>query len=137
MANDRPTKTILVVEDEPDTCIFLSNLLTANGYRPICAENLAEGLKKAKDVCPDLIIIDAMLPAEGGIRLCQYLRTDRQLCHIPVVMLSTLDSGTFLRCFGVTRTPDGRPVAKPAAYVQKPPEAEELLRVVHQLCTGA
>ncbi len=130
MAADRPAKTILVVEDEPDTSIFLSNLLTANGYCPICAMTLAEGLKEAVDACPDLIIINAMLPGEAGIRLYQSLRTNHRLCQIPVVMLSTLDSSTFYRCPGAKRSPTGRP----EAYLQKPPEADELLAVVNRLC---
>ncbi len=56
MTPDRPAKTILVVEDEPDMSIFLSNLLSANGFCPICAVSLTEGLKKAVDGCPDLVI---------------------------------------------------------------------------------
>ena len=134
MAAERPAKTILVVEDEPDTSIFLSNLLTANGYCPICAMTLAEGLKEAVDACPDLIIINAMLPGEAGIRLYQSLRTNHRLCQIPVVMLSTLDSSTFYRCPGAKRSPTGRPIPEPEAYLQKPPEADELLAVVNRLC---
>lgn len=135
MTPDKPAKTILVVEDEPDTSIFLSNLLTANGFDPICAATLAEGLKKAADACPDLIIINAMLPGESGIRLYRSIRTSHRLCHIPVVMLSTLDSSTFYRCPGAKRSPAGRHIPEPEAFLQKPPEADELLTVVNRLCT--
>ena len=131
---DRPAKTILVVEDEPDMSIFLSNLLSANGFCPICAVSLTEGLKKAVDGCPDLVIINAMLPGEAGIRLYQRLRTNHRLCHIPVIMLSTLDSSTFYRCPGAKRSPTGRHLPEPEAYLQKPPEADELLAVVNRLC---
>lgn len=131
---DRPAKTILVVEDEPDMSIFLSNLLSANGFCPICAASLTEGLKQAVDGCPDLVIINAMLPGEAGIRLYQSLRTNHRLCHIPVIMLSTLDSSTFYRCPGAKRSPTGRHLPAPEAYLQKPPEAEELLTVVNRLC---
>jgi CheY-like chemotaxis protein len=131
---DRPAKTILVVEDEPDMSIFLSNLLSANGFCPICAVSLTEGLKKAVDGCPDLVIINAMLPGEAGIRLYQCLRTNHRLCHIPVIMLSTLDSSTFYRCPGAKRSPTGRHLPEPEAYLQKPPEADELLAVVNRLC---
>lgn len=131
---NRPPKTILVVEDEPDMSIFLSNLLSASGFCPICAVSLTEGLKKAVDGCPDLIIINAMLPGEEGIRLYQHLRTSDRLCHIPVIMLSTLDSSTFYRCPGAKRSPTGRPIPEPEAYLQKPPEADDLLTVVNRLC---
>lgn|GEM_PF-209333 len=131
---DKPAKIILVVEDEPDMSIFLSNLLTANDFCPICAVTLAEGLKKAIDACPDLIIINAMLPGEAGIRLYRCLRTSDRLCHIPVVMLSTLDSSTFYRFPGTKRSPTGRHLPEPEAYLQKPPEADELLSVINRLC---
>ena len=134
MSPHQPAKTILVVEDEPDMSIFLCNLLTASGYCPICAATLAEGLNQAMDACPDLIIINAMLPGEAGIRLYQNLRTNRRLCHIPVVMLSTLDSSTFFRCPGAKRSPAGHHIPEPEAYLQKPPEADELLAVVSRLC---
>jgi CheY-like chemotaxis protein len=138
VASEKAAKTILVVEDEPDTSIFLFNLLTADGFCPICAATLADGLKKAVDACPDLIIINAMLPGEAGIRLYQSLRTNHRLCHIPVVMLSTLDSSTFYRCPGAKRSPAGRHIPEPEAYLQKPPEADELLSVVNRLCaTGS
>ena len=123
---DRPAKTILVVEDEPDMSIFLSNLLSANGFCPICAVSLTDGLKKAVDGCPDLVIINAMLPGEAGIRLYRSLRTNHRLCHIPVIMLSTLDSSTFYRCPGAKRSPTGHHLPEPEAYLQKPPEADDL-----------
>jgi CheY-like chemotaxis protein len=135
VTEDNPAKTVLVVEDEPDMRIFLSNLLEGSGYCPICAVSLSDGLKKALNACPDLIIINAMLPGEGGIRLYQHLRTSDRLCHVPVLMLSTLDSSTFYRCPWTRRSPAGRPVPKPEAFLQKPPEADELLAIVDQLCS--
>jgi CheY-like chemotaxis protein len=137
VASQNPAKTILVVEDEPDMSIFLSNLLSANGFCPICAMSLAEGLAKALDTCPDLIIINAMLPGEAGIRLFRCLRGSERLCHIPVIMLSTLDSNTYYRWSGAKRSPIGHHPARPEAYLQKPPEAEELLAMVNRLCAGA
>lgn len=133
---DRHVKTILVVEDDPDTSIFLCNLLTSNGFCPICAATLAEGLKKVVDACPNLIIINAMLPGEAGIRLYHNLRTNQSLSRIPVIMLSTLDSSTFYRCPGAKRSPGGKPIPEPEAFLQKPPEADELLTVVNRFCSA-
>ncbi len=137
MAARNPARTILVVEDEPDMRIFLFNLLSAHGYCPICTETISEGLARALDACPDLIIINAMLPAEAGIRLYISLRTSTRLCHIPVVMLSTLDSQTFWHWPGTRRSPSGRPIPEPEAFLMKPPEADELLALVNRLCKTA
>jgi two-component system, OmpR family, phosphate regulon response regulator PhoB len=136
VASPNPVKTILVVEDEPDMSIFLCNLLSANGFCPICAMSLSEGLKKAVDTCPDLVIINAMLPGEAGIRLFRCLRGSARLCHIPVIMLSTLDRNTYYRWSGAKRSHVGRHPPRPEAYLQKPPEAEELLSTVNRLCAG-
>lgn len=137
MAARNPVKTIVVVEDEPDMRIFLFNLLSAHGYRPICTATISEGLATALTACPDLIIINAMLPAEGGMRLYLRLRTSTRLCHIPVVMLSSLESQTFRHWVGSKRSPSGRPIAAPEAFLMKPPEADELLAVVDRLCAAA
>ena len=134
MPDPTPAKTILVVEDEPDVCIFLANLLAANGFYPVCAATLAEGLRQANTCCPDLVIINAMLPGEAGLRLYQRLRCSDRLCDIPVIMLSTLDKATFLRWPGVKRSSSGRQIPEPDAYLQKPPEADELLAVVNRCC---
>lgn len=131
-----PAKIILVVEDEPDMSIFLSNLLSANGFCPICAATKEDGLQKAMDAFPDLIIINAMLPGETGVHLYHTLRIHDRLRHIPVIMLSTLDSSTFYRCPGTRRSSTGRPIPEAEAYLQKPPEADELLGVVHRLCAA-
>ncbi len=136
MGSENPAKTILVVDDEPDMNIFLSNLLTANGFCPICAATLADGLQMAVDRCPDLVIINAMLPGEAGVRLYQSLRTHDRLCHIPVVILSAFDESVFYRWPGTKRTPSGRHIPEPEAFLHNPPEAEELLSVVNRLCLG-
>jgi hypothetical protein len=52
-------------------------------------------------------------------------------------MISTLDSNTFYRCPGAKRSPTGRHIPEPEAYLQKPPEADELLSVVNRLCETA
>jgi CheY-like chemotaxis protein len=136
VVSEKQAKTILVVDDEPDMSIFLSNLLTANGFCPICAATLSDGLKMAVDRCPDLVIINAMLPGEAGVRLYQSLRTNDRLCRIPVVILSTFDESAFYSWPGTKRTPSGRHIPEPEAFLQKPPEAEELLTVVNRLCLG-
>ena len=51
-------KTVLIVEDELDMRIFISTLLETSGYEPIMTRDGNEGLLKARDVCPDLIILD-------------------------------------------------------------------------------
>ncbi|MEM2982764.1 MAG: response regulator, partial [Candidatus Bathyarchaeia archaeon] len=89
-------KKVLVVEDEMDMRIFLTTLLETSGYRPIVALNGEEGEKKAISERPDLILLDVMMPREGGIKLFRKLKTDPSLSQIPVVVISAISKKTFL-----------------------------------------
>ena len=55
-------KTILIIDDEPDTLTFFSCLLEDNGYKTIIAENGEEALNRMKEQKPDLITLDITLP---------------------------------------------------------------------------
>jgi len=71
-----------------DMRIFLCNLLGTCGYAPIDAGDRKEGLQKAREEKPDLIILDVMMPKEGGIQMYRDLKQDRDLKQVPVIMLS-------------------------------------------------
>jgi DNA-binding response OmpR family regulator len=123
---------ILVVDDELDMRTFLCTLLQAGGYVPIVAENSSQGLKKAKDSRPGLIILNVMMPGESGIYMYRKLKTSEELRHIPVIMLSGVAKKTF---FSSQYLLDycGRSLPEPEAYMEKPPESEELLQATQTL----
>ncbi len=88
-------KKILIVDDEIDMRVFLSTLLETNGYSPVATRDGKEGLTKAKEIEPDLIILDIMMPGEGGVHMYRQLKTDQILNKIPVIMLSAVARKTF------------------------------------------
>ena len=124
---------ILVVDDELDTRIFLLNLLKASGFHPIMANNKADGIKKAVAECPSVIILNMMMPKENGIRLYQHLKQDDALRQIPVIMLSTLDKDTFLKCHNLYGYRQCEAYELIDEFMEKPVEAENLLTVVQDL----
>ena len=124
---------ILVVDDELDTRIFLLNLLKASGFHPITANNKAEGLKKAVAVCPSVIILNMMMPGESGIRLYQHLKQDDTLRQIQVIMLSTLDKDTFLKCHNLYGYRKCEAYERIDKFMEKPVEAEDFLAAVQDL----
>ena len=126
-------KKILIVEDELDLRIFLCNLLGNCGYRTIDAANKAEGLQKAKREKPALIILDVMIPKEGGIKMYREIKKDQDLKNIPVIMVSTIDRKTFSFYQKFQHSPKGKGVPEPGAYLEKPLEAEELIKLVRSL----
>jgi DNA-binding response OmpR family regulator len=131
-------KKILFVDDELDMRIFLSTVLKTEGYEAIAARNALEGIKKARDVCPDLIIMDVMMPQAGGVTLFQELKKDAQLSHVPVIMLSGVSEKAFshhLKMLNV-RLDDSLP--PPDAYMEKPLEPARLVATIERLlCRGS
>ncbi len=123
-------KKILIVDDEIDMRIFLSTLLETNGYRPVVTRDGEEGLEKAKDVPPDLIILDIMMPGEGGVYMYRQLKMDEILKNIPVIMLSAVARKTFNHYIKMLNARLDNAIPAPEAYMEKPPEAEELLRII-------
>jgi DNA-binding response OmpR family regulator len=122
-------KTVLIVEDELDMRIFISTLLETNGYQPVMTRDGNEGMFKAKDICPDLIILDLMMPGEGGVQMYRQLKTDETLCNIPVIMLSAVTKKTFSHYLNMVNVSLKDPIPDPEAYIEKPPEADELLEM--------
>ncbi|MEO5357247.1 MAG: response regulator [Nitrospirae bacterium YQR-1] len=84
------SKRVLVVDDEEDTREYLSFVLKENGYQVSVASDGVEGLEKAIDEKPDLIVTDIMMPRKTGIGLLQKLRMDNDLRNTPIIMLSAI-----------------------------------------------
>lgn len=79
---------ILLVDDEPDILEFLSYNLNKEGYDVDTAENGIEGVKKAKILKPDLILLDIMMPEMDGIEACNQIRQIDSLANTLIVFLS-------------------------------------------------
>lgn len=81
-------KKILVIDDEPDILEILSYNLQKEGYLVTTASNGNEGIEKAKETIPDLILLDVMMPEKDGIETCTELRTIKELQKTLIVFLS-------------------------------------------------
>ncbi|UCD91347.1 MAG: response regulator [Desulfobacterales bacterium] len=123
-------KKVLIVEDEMDMRIFISTLLETNGYKPVATRDGKEGLQKAQEEKPDLIILDVMMPGEGGVYMYRQLKTDKMLKDIPVVMLSAVAEKTFTHYLNMLNIRLEHNIPHPDSYMEKPPDAEELLRIL-------
>ncbi|MEJ2724359.1 MAG: response regulator [Deltaproteobacteria bacterium] len=123
-------KKVLVVDDELDMRIFMSTLLETSGYKPLLAEDGVQGLEIARQKKPALIILDIMMPKESGIALYRELKNDPALKDIPVIMLSALSKKTFFHSQKVLDEYRGEKIPEPAAYIEKPPEPEEILEAI-------
>lgn len=78
---------ILIVEDNPELCTFLEELFSPI-YSVVTAQNGMEGLQKAKEFQPDLIVSDVMMPVMTGTEMCLNIKTHIDTSHIPVILLT-------------------------------------------------
>jgi CheY-like chemotaxis protein len=132
-SNGMKKKKVLIVDDELDMRIFLSTLLETNGYKPVVSTDGMEGIRKAREIKPDLIVLDVMMPKAGGVQMYRDLRVDSELEGIPVIMLSGIAKKTFFHSQNVLDSYMDQSVREPDAYIEKPPEAEEFLQSVRGL----
>ena len=88
-ATERPV--LLIAEDNDDLRFYLKDNLLQH-YRIHEASNGEEALKKIQKIVPDLIISDIMMPGIDGIELCRRVKSDRTICHIPLILLTARSS---------------------------------------------
>jgi CheY-like chemotaxis protein len=126
----KPAK-ILIIDRDPDTLLFLKNLLHSSGHTPFCASSVEEGMIAAEKDMPDLVILEAMMPGPG--RQKQPSETCECFGGIPVLLCSYLTKESFLR-FQWHKAPlRTLHLADPDAYLEKPLEKEDLLETIHLL----
>ena len=83
--------TILVADDEPVVRELITNYLARDGHSLHVATNGMECLRLAREILPDLILLDVMMPNMDGLETCRRLRADPILGDVPVLIISTLD----------------------------------------------
>jgi two-component system phosphate regulon response regulator PhoB len=127
-------RKILVVDDESDMRIYLSTVVETMGFEPTVAANGAEALEKARAILPALVILDVMMPKiEDGLRTYQQLREDEGLGRTPIIMLSAIAKKTFFHSIRMLKPLSGKQLPEPEAYMEKPPDAAELNRIITAL----
>jgi twitching motility two-component system response regulator PilH len=89
-----PIKNILIVDDSPTERHVLTELLQKAGYTVQIAEDGDSGVAKAKQIKPDLIIMDVVMPGTNGFQATRALTRDDDTKDIPVILCTTKDQET-------------------------------------------
>jgi two-component system alkaline phosphatase synthesis response regulator PhoP len=114
---------ILLVDDDVDFVESTKIILESKPYDVIVAYEGDEGLRRAKEEKPDLILLDIIMPVKDGFSAAEQIKKDPQLKQIPTLMLTSFSSRR-----GGTGIPMGRGFTLDAEdYIEKPVSPEELL----------
>jgi signal transduction histidine kinase len=98
----QPSIRILIIDDDAGDRAILGDLLAAYGHAVATAGSGAEGLRLARMLQPDLIILDVMMPDLDGFAVCAQLRADQATAEVPIIMATALDDRqSRLRCLDV------------------------------------
>lgn len=89
-----PIKTILVVDDSPTERHILTELLIGAGYQVTTADSGDEGIERAKQIKPDLVLMDVVMPGTNGFQATRALSRDPVTKDIPVIMCTTKNQET-------------------------------------------
>jgi len=124
---DGKRQTVLIVDDEMDMRLFMTTLFETSGFDAVAVRDGRQGLARAETLRPDLIVLDVMMPGEGGAAMYKALKSDVRLAAIPIIMLSAVDEKTFGHYLAMLNAQSGDPVPFPDAYMEKPPDPKALL----------
>ena len=123
MDQDMGKKRVLIADDDPDTRLLLSLVLTEQGYDLDTARDGFEALALAEQQRPDLMVVDHMMPRMTGTDCVSIMKEHPVLCDVPVVL--------------VTAAPAAAQAAGRLGFhaaVEKPLELDDFVRTVRRLC---
>jgi twitching motility two-component system response regulator PilH len=118
---------VLIVEDSIAQREMITYLLKASGLTVAHASDGVEALETIQTVCPDLVVLDIVMPRMNGYEVCRRLKSDPTTQNVPVVMCSSKGE-EFDRYWGMKQGAD--------AYIAKPFQPTELVETVKQLLRG-
>ena len=124
MAETKRKHRVLVVEDEDNIALALDFLMTREGYDHARVADGAEALPRIRDMHPDLVLLDVMLPGASGYEICQCVRLDPNLADVKILMMTARGSAIEKRK-GLAIGADG--------FITKPFELKELREEVRRL----
>ena len=115
-------RTVLVIDDDPNVRDLLRRHLNKQGYRVAAASGGKEGLKLAREIKPDAITLDVVMPTKDGWSVLSELKADPEVADIPVVMITITEDRQMGISLGASE------------YLSKPVDRERLMTVLERLC---
>jgi len=118
-------KCILVVDDEPDIVTLVKSRLEANGYEVISAYNGKDGIEKALEAQPDMILLDLMMPIMDGYEAGRKLKDNPKTKDIPLILFTAASAEEVAK--------KGAETIEAIDYVVKPFDDAALLFLINRI----
>ena len=118
---------VLVVDDSPTEIFTVKEILERQGFAVVTASDAEEGMRVARAMKPDLVLMDVVMPGMNGFQATRQLTRDPDTAKIPIVILTTKSQETD-RVWGVRQGARG--------YLTKPIDERLLLETIRQVLSG-
>jgi CheY-like chemotaxis protein len=125
--------SVIVVDDEPDIAAYLAAVLERHGHTAVTAATAAEGFDLAKQIRPDVVCVDIVMPEETGTALLRRIRADRDIGGTTVVFITALKREMITFAPNANRAP----AVEPDAFIEKPPNADRFVDAVERAARKA
>ena len=117
---------VLIVDDSPTETYKFRSILEKHGFSVIEAENGTQGVTKAREELPDLVLMDVVMPGLNGFQATRQITREEKTRHIPVIIVTTKDQATD-RVWGKRQGA--------ANYLIKPVEEKCLMTIIKETLT--
>ncbi len=127
------TKTILIIDDNPDYLFTMKTFLLRNGFRVFTANDGQQGLSLVQQEQPDLILLDVMMEAlYSGFEVCRRVKNDPAIRDIPIIGISAMKDELGIQF----DTYEDAEYFSPDAFFDKPVDKAALLKSINELLAG-
>jgi DNA-binding response OmpR family regulator len=125
-------RRVLIVDDEPDVCTYLSTLLEQHGYAVDVAESVDSAREQLERAIPDVVCLDIMMPRKSGMKLYELIREDDRWKSVPVIIISGVVPTSE---FEMRQFINNSRIPSPDGYLEKPVKVDEFVALIERLIT--
>jgi CheY-like chemotaxis protein len=124
------SKKILIIDDEQDVNTYLEAILKSGGYETYSIIDVANAMDRVREIHPNLICLDIMMPRETGISFYSKLRKDKDFSKTPVIIISGVVESEKFNFYSFV---SDKSIPVPECYMEKPINVEKFIKKVKQL----
>jgi len=122
-------RVILIIDDDELDLAAMQITLESQGYEVLTSRSGDDGLRRAREAAPDLVILDLLMPPPDGFEVCRRLAQDPQLRNVPRIVVTALHE----KMHKATTSADVRTRVDADVYMDKPVDPETLVSCVREL----